>query len=69
MVPEHRVEQLRDMAHEDGRESAMDGEERDGGGWMSGTIFYDDWCDGFDAVTEGQLLACPVAQTPKGTNP
>ena len=48
MVPQHREEEIRWMASMDGQEAAHGGYERDGGGWMPGTIFYDDWCDAYD---------------------
>ena len=52
MIPEKHVETVRQLAYEDGVEAATEGQGRHVSEWMQGTIFYDDWCDGYDSVAQ-----------------
>lgn len=50
MIPEKHEETVRALAYEDGVEAAEAGQSEDDCEWMRGTIFYDDWMDGYESV-------------------
>lgn len=40
--------ELRESAWQAGNQAAREGKPKDGGGWIRGTIYFDDWHDGYD---------------------
>lgn len=50
MVPQKYEDDIRQMAYRDGAETAQSGGSADDCEWMMGTIFFDDFQDGFRSV-------------------
>jgi hypothetical protein len=50
MIPEKHVETVRELAAQDGRDDAEAGLSKDACEWMQGTIFYDDYCNAWEAA-------------------
>ncbi len=48
MIPAKHFDEICELAANDGREAARNGEKRDSCEWGRGTMFYDAWQDAFE---------------------